>query len=189
MIVQMRTRTTCRSCDGPLVPILSLGEHYVSDFPEPGEPDGYKAPLELVLCERCQLLQLKHTVPKEAMYQNYWYRSGTNRTMCEALAEIANKSEELMHVHRGEAVLDIGCNDGTLLKAYKTGGLFKIGFDPAKNLEKYSITCADKIVVDFFNADTYLADADIKKVRPKIVTSIAMFYDSDELSAVDAQDK
>ena len=176
----MITRKTCRVCNGSLTSILSLGEHYVSDFPAHGEPDGVKAPLELVLCERCKLLQLKHTVPAELMYQNYWYRSGTNKTMCEALAEIANKSEDLIHLHKGDAVLDIGCNDGTLLKAYKTEGLFKIGFDPAKNLAKYSITIADKLVVDFFTDDNYMAEADLKNVRPKIVTSIAMFYDLEE---------
>jgi NDP-4-keto-2,6-dideoxyhexose 3-C-methyltransferase len=176
----MKTRKTCRVCDGSLKQILSLGEQYVSDFPEPGKSDGIKAPLELVLCERCHLLQLRHTVPADAMYQNYWYRSGTNRTMCEALAEIANKSEELIHARSGDAVLDIGCNDGTLLKAYKTRNLFKIGFDPAKNLAKYSLTIADKLVVDFFSRDNYLAEADLKHIQPKIVTSIAMFYDLEE---------
>ena len=53
----MITRNTCRVCEGSLEPILSLGEHYVSDFPDPGAPDGPKAPLELVLCRRCRLLQ------------------------------------------------------------------------------------------------------------------------------------
>src|SRR5205814_4712509 len=55
------------------------------------QPDGPKAPLELVLCGRCGLLQLKHTISAEAMYKNYWYRSGTNQTMRNALADIANK--------------------------------------------------------------------------------------------------
>lgn len=86
----MRTRTTCRVCDGLLDPVLPLGELYVSDFPLPGEGDGIKAPLELVLCRHCRLLQLKHTVPAEKLYRNYWYRSGVNRTMREALAEISN---------------------------------------------------------------------------------------------------
>lgn len=176
----MKTRTTCRVCEGNFKQIISLGEHYVSDFPDPGEPDGVKAPLELVLCEKCRLLQLKHTVPAEAMYQNYWYRSGTNRTMCEALADIANTSEELMHVQEGDAVLDIGCNDGTLLKAYKCDGLFKIGFDPARNLAKYSSSVADKLIVDFFTDDIYLANEDLKEIKPKIVTSIAMFYDLED---------
>ena len=69
----MKTRVACRVCDGSLEPILSLGEHYVSDFIKPGESDGVQAPLEIVLCLRCRLLQLKHTVPAESMYQNYWY--------------------------------------------------------------------------------------------------------------------
>ncbi len=121
----MITRTTCRVCEGALDPILSLGEHYVSDFIEPGASDGIKAPLELVLCRRCRLLQLKHTVPGDAMYRNYWYRSGTNQTMRTALADIANKAEKLAHLKADDAVLDIGCNDGTLLASYKAGGIFK----------------------------------------------------------------
>ena len=62
-----KTRLTCRVCDGAIEPVLSLGEQYVSDFPRPGESDGVRAPLELVLCRRCHLLQLKHTVPAVAL--------------------------------------------------------------------------------------------------------------------------
>lgn len=176
----MKPRVSCRVCDGSLEPILSLGEHFVSNFPSPGESDGSKAPLELVLCLRCRLLQLKSTVPAEAMYQNYWYRSGTNKTMCDALADIANKVEELIHLREGDAVLDIGCNDGTLLRAYRTGGLFKVGFDPAKNLAQYSATAANKVVTDFFTAETYRADPELRRHRPKVITSIAMFYDLED---------
>jgi SAM-dependent methyltransferase len=176
----MITRTTCRVCDGALVPILSLGEHYVSDFVKPGAPDGTRAPLELVLCRRCHLLQLKHTVPAENMYRNYWYRSGTNQTMRDALADIANTAEQLIHLQEGDTVLDIGCNDGTLLAAYKTGGLHKAGFDPAENLAPLSRKVADTIVADFFQAATYLSHPALSARRPKIVTSIAMFYDLED---------
>jgi len=176
----MITRKTCRVCESPLKPILTLGDHYVSDFLSPGESGGFKAPLELVLCEKCLLLQLKHTVPAEALYRNYWYRSGTNKTMCDALAKIAHISEELIHLSKGDAVLDIGCNDGTLLNAYQTDGIFKIGFDPAENLAKYSKDIANKLIVDFFAADTYHEDPVLSTMQPKIVTSIAMFYDLEE---------
>jgi NDP-4-keto-2,6-dideoxyhexose 3-C-methyltransferase len=121
------TRTTCRVCEGSLESVFSLGEQYVSNFLSPQQPDGPKAPLELVLCGRCKLLQLRHTVPGETMYQNYWYRSGTNQTMRNALADIANTAERLMNLQTGESVLDIGCNDGTLLASYKTQGIFRIG--------------------------------------------------------------
>lgn len=176
----MITRTTCRVCGEALDPVLSLGELYVSNFISPGEPEGIKAPLELVLCRRCRLLQLKHTVPAEAMYQNYWYRSGTNQSMRSALADIANKAELLIHLREGDSVLDIGCNDGTLLASYKAERITKIGFDPAKNMEEYSRKLANKIVVDFFDAERYFLEKDLADCRPRIVTSIAMFYDLED---------
>lgn len=175
-----KVRTTCRVCEGALTPVLALGELYLSAFPAPGETDGIKAPLELVLCRRCQLLQLKHTVPADSMYRNYWYRSGTNQTMRDALSDVATKAERLAHLENGDAVLDVGCNDGTLLASYRTGGVYRIGFDPAINLAPFSSQMAEKIVVGFFDADRFLADPDLKRRRPKVVTSIAMFYDLED---------
>src|SRR5437868_9322330 len=130
----MKTWNHCRVCGGLLDPILSLGEQYVSTFLAPNQPDGTKAPLELVLCQRCRLLQLQHTMPGDMMYQEYWYRSGTNQTMRDALAEISGSAAKLMRLQAGDSVLDIGCNDGTLLGSYQVPGLYKIGFDPAQNL-------------------------------------------------------
>lgn len=176
----MITRASCRVCEGSFEPILNLGDLYVSDFPDPDAPEGKKAPLDLVLCRRCRLLQLRHTVPAEMMYQNYWYRSGTNQTMIDALGDIANVAEMLIHLREGDTVLDIGCNDGTLLGTYRTGGIYRIGFDPAENMAVYSRKAAEKVVVDFFNAETFRKDPDFGKRPPKIVTSIAMFYDLED---------
>ena len=176
----MITRTTCRVCNSPFDSVLSLGEQYVSNFLPPTEDDGIKAPLELVLCRRCSLLQLRHTVPCNSMYQNYWYRSGTNQTMRDALADIAHTAELMMLLYTGDAVLDIGCNDGTLLASYKTPGIFRIGFDPAENLAPLSQKVADVVVTDFFTAESFLSNPDVKHYRPNIVTSIAMFYDLED---------
>jgi NDP-4-keto-2,6-dideoxyhexose 3-C-methyltransferase len=169
------TRISCRVCDGLFEPVLSLGEQYVSNFLKPNEPDGLKAPLDLVLCKQCSLLQLRHTVSSE-MYQNYWYRSGTNQTMRTALADITNTVEKLVGLRAGDHVLDIGCNDGTLLSSYKTKNIVRIGFDPAENLAVFSRKIADTIVSDFFTAEKYHWSFG----TPKIVTSIAMFYDLED---------
>jgi SAM-dependent methyltransferase len=163
-----------------LEPVLSLGEQYVSGFVPPRQPDGPKAPLELVLCQQCRLLQLRHTVPGETMYQEYWYRSGTNQTMRNALADISASASELIALRSSDSVLDIGCNDGTLLNSYTVPGLYKIGFDPAENLAVFSRKVGDKILVGFFNSDTFLADPELRNRRPKVVTSIAMFYDLED---------
>ena len=177
---QMVTRHTCRVCDGHFDLVLSLGEQYVSNFLSPEQADGVKAPLELMLCRQCGLLQLRHSVPAEAMYQNYWYRSGTNQTMRTALADIANTAEELVSLKAGDAVLDIGCNDGTLLSSYTTEGIFRIGFDPAENLAVFSRKVADRVCTGLFAAKEFERDPDLKTRRPKIVTSIAMFYDLED---------
>lgn len=173
----MKPRNTCRVCNSALEPILDLGNHYVSDFPKPNDAASLKAPLELSLCRRCHLLQLRHTVDPNDMYRNYWYRSGTNQTMRNALADIANKAETLVHLQEGDAVLDIGCNDGTLLASYRTGDIIKIGIDPS-NVAEIAQKVADKIVIDFFSAEVYAKAMSNK--RAKIVTSIAMFYDLED---------
>jgi NDP-4-keto-2,6-dideoxyhexose 3-C-methyltransferase len=176
----MKTWTSCRVCGSSLDEILSLGNQYVSTFLAPEQPDGPKAPLELVLCQHCRLLQLRHTVPGEMMYQEYWYRSGTNQTMRDALADISGTAAKLVHLKAGDSVLDIGCNDGTLLGSYRLAGIHKVGFDPAQNLAILSREKADKVVVGFFDADRFLADPDLRDLRPKVVTSIAMFYDLED---------
>jgi len=159
---------------------LSLGDQYVSNFLSPLQPDGPKAPLDLALCSRCKLLQLQHTVPGEMMYQNYWYRSGTNQTMRSALADISNTAEQVIGLQNGDAVLDIGCNDGTLLASYKTQGIYRIGFDPAQNLAVFSRKVADRVVCGFFESEAFHRDTELKSRRPKVVTSIAMFYDLED---------
>jgi SAM-dependent methyltransferase len=176
----MKTWTSCRVCGGSLDPILSLGDQYVSTFLSPEQPDGPKAPLELVLCQQCRLLQLRHTVSGDIMYQNYWYRSGTNQTMRNALADISGTAEKLASLKPGDSVLDIGCNDGTLLGSYTVPGLYRIGFDPAQNLAVFSRKIADKVLVGFFDAATFSADPELRNFRPKVVTSIAMFYDLED---------
>ncbi|MCJ7470014.1 hypothetical protein MUO74_05900 [Candidatus Bathyarchaeota archaeon] len=63
----VKKRETCRVCgSGKLIPVLSLGEQYVTDFVEESGKDYIKGPLELVLCSikdgGCGLLQLGHTL-------------------------------------------------------------------------------------------------------------------------------
>jgi NDP-4-keto-2,6-dideoxyhexose 3-C-methyltransferase len=176
----MKIWTSCRVCNSSFDPILSLGDQYVSTFLSPEQPDGPKAPLELVLCQQCRLLQLRHTVPAETMYEEYWYRSGTNQTMRDALADISRSAAILVRLKQGDAVMDIGCNDGTLLGSYAVPGIHKIGFDPAQNLAVLSRQKADKVIVGFFDADLFLADPDLQGLHPKVVTSIAMFYDLED---------
>lgn len=172
----------CRSCGHKeLLPILSLGEQYVSDFVTSTEKNGVLAPLDLVLCDPkhgCGLLQLAHTTDANIMYRQYWYQSGINRSMRDALADITKKAEVFVELKNNDIVLDIGCNDGTLLRSYRKNGLRLVGFEPASNLIPLAGKGTTKIINDFFNASAF--EKEFGKKKAKIITSIAMFYDLDD---------
>ncbi|MEA2420843.1 MAG: hypothetical protein QOE60_3049, partial [Thermoleophilaceae bacterium] len=140
--------------------MLDLGEHSIAGaFPEPGGelPVQRTIPLELVRCDMtrdqdaCGLLQLRHTVPGQILYQSYWYRSGVNRTMTENLHGIARGVEELSGLRPGDLVIDIGCNDGTLFDGYSSRDLRFLGFDPS-DVTRYAVEKGYDVVRDFFTA-------------------------------------
>ena len=120
-------RTTCRVCgSSALTKVIDLGEQYLQgSFVKPGKelPPTRRIPCTLVRCDptrdehACGLLQMEHTVPPEILYSAYWYRSGTNDTMRNHLRTIAEEATVLV-VKPATRVLDIGCNDGTLLGCY-----------------------------------------------------------------------
>ena len=125
----MSAITECRSCGtSDLISILSLGNQYPSNFVDddfsPNEKD--KIPLELVFCRKkeCGLLQLKHTASRESLYKQYWFRSGLNETMRKALQDITEGIEKRISLSEDDIVLDIGSNDGTLLKHFKKKKIF-----------------------------------------------------------------
>ena len=182
----IRVIDSCRVCDSKkLIPIMSFGNLYVSDFVDEDSvvKEESKAPLEIVLCNAadggCGLLQLKHTVSHEAMYRNYWYRSGINKTMKDELADIVAKVESLVALEKDDHVIDIGSNDSTLLRSYKVPSINTIGFEPAKNLvDKYGREGVIKVITDFFNFSAWQKEYGDKKA--KAITAIAMFYDLDD---------
>ncbi|MBU2609731.1 MAG: class I SAM-dependent methyltransferase [Chloroflexi bacterium] len=174
-------RTTCRVCgSSALTRVIDLGDQYLQgSFVKPGKqvPPTRKIPTSLVRCDpmkderACGLLQMEHTVPPEVLYSAYWYRSGTNNTMRTHLQSIAAEAASVFGKPAGR-VLDIGCNDGTLLSYYPSG-FEKFGIDPSDVTQEIQ---GDMTVVQ----DLFPSDELRKRLNGKpcdIITSIAMFYD------------
>jgi len=178
-------RKSCRVCGSTaLTPVINLGDqHLQGSFLKPGKeiPPLRKIPLSLVRCDptkdekACGLLQMEHTVPPEVLYSAYWYRSGTNKTMKDHLKGIVEEVVGLLDKSSG-SVLDIGCNDGTLLGFYPK--IFnKYGVDPsdvAQEIDKKMAT----VIQDMFPSNELLKC--IQEAKMDIITSIAMFYDLED---------
>jgi SAM-dependent methyltransferase len=179
--VHPRYRQTCRVCASPnLAPVIDLGAQYLQgSFIKPGSlmPPARKLRTELVRCDvtqnenGCGLLQLAHSFPPPILYANYWYRSGTNATMRGHLADITR--DALATVGKPTpVVLDIGCNDGTLLANYPAGTK-RYGIDPSD--------IAREVGGDVQIINTLFPSEQATEILPQggidIITSIAMFYD------------
>jgi hypothetical protein len=158
-----------------LAEVFNLGTLYVSNFiSQDQEGKTPRAPLELVLCDRCSLLQLRHTAPQELLYARfYWYRSGVTETMRKALQDIAEAACRAARPRAGEVALDIGANDGTLLDCFPDN-LIKVGCEPATNLLESLRGKCDHTLPDFWSYEAYRK---LALPKAKIVTAIGMFYD------------
>jgi SAM-dependent methyltransferase len=177
-------RKTCRVCgSSALTPVINLGEqHLQGSFVKPGkeEPPLRKIALSLVRCDptkdenACGLLQMEHTVPPEVLYSAYWYRSGTNQTMRNHLQGITQEATSLINKSNAR-VLDIGCNDGTLLKCYPQD-FIKFGVDPSDVAQE--ITGDITAIQDIFPSEELTKVLQGEKFD--IITSIAMFYDLED---------
>jgi len=139
-----------------------------------------RIPCVLVRCDptsdenACGLLQMEHSVPPEILYSSYWYRSGTNQTMRDHLSGIATSARELVRKKSG-AALDIGCNDGTLLKNYPKNWR-RVGIDPSDIAQE--ISGGIEVIQDVFPSAELLRRH--ARLKFDVITSIAMFYDLEQ---------
>jgi len=184
--IQLKTteRKTCRLCESSeLQDILSLGTQYISNFVEKDEiKEGIQAPLDLVQCKSCSLLQLRHTAPQELLYaRHYWYRSGVTKFMKDALQDIVNSVETVVNLKDRDCVLDLGANDGTLLACYSNKNLIRIGCEPAKNLIEQLHKNAELVIDDFWTYENFKELAKTHALdKAKVITAIGMFYDMED---------
>jgi len=169
----------CRSCESRnLIKIISLGNQYLSDFKKINrKPKSF--PLKLVLCKECYLVQLESTTPQKYLYtERYGYKSGVNQTMQDELAEIAHKALKKIKVKDNKIVaVDIGANDGTLLKAYPEN-IYRVAVEPITKFAIQSKKYSDKVVNDFFSYNSYTKA--LKDKKADIVTAISCFYDMEK---------
>lgn len=181
-------RRTCRGCGSTaLTRVIDLGiQHLQGIFLAEGRDAVRHAlrriPMSLVRCDpskderACGLLQTEHGVPPALMYQVYWYRSGTNASMRAHLQSIVGTALDLQK-GRSRSVLDIGCNDGTLLGFYPES-VEKVGIDPSNIVPTPHPNTS--YIRDFFPS------AELRQRKAgalfDVITSIAMFYDLEDPS-------
>ncbi len=184
MSLRIKKVKKCLLCNNKkLKSIFDLGSLYVSNFVSKNKiKKGTKSPLNLLYCNKCTLIQLSHLAPQEIMYRRfYWYKSGVTATMREGLRELYLDCQKNVKLKKNDIVLDIGANDGTLLKYFKNKNFKTIGCEPAKNLKNELKKNCNYLMDTFWSKRELVKILNKKKLeKPKLITAIGMFYDLED---------
>jgi NDP-4-keto-2,6-dideoxyhexose 3-C-methyltransferase len=181
--------THCRICaSSELVDLFSFGAQYLATAFVKSNADHplvkFKVPLSVTLCRSCGLVQLKETVRRDILFHDYFYRSATNPMMRLALKEVADDFAGRLAVEKGDFLLDVGCNDGTMLGFFDARAK-RIGIEPARNIDWSGVDPSIRIVNDFFSKDVALGASGGRLYKG--ITSVAMLYSVEDVNVFAAQ--
>lgn len=169
----------CRICGSTeFEPVIDLGMQALTGmFPKSLTESIPTEPLDLVRCVGgCGLVQLRHSCPPALMYgANYGYRSGLNPSMVAHLRDLASDARARVGLSPGDLILDIGSNDGTLMKAMTAHGVTITGMDPTADKFRQFYPPEASVIPELFSAARFRREYGSRKA--KVVTSVAMFYD------------
>ena len=146
---------TCRSCGSSrLNSFLSLSTPPLAnallsekDLDQPEE----RYPLELVLCAGCSLVQLTEDVPPERLFREYCYFSSYSDGMACHASRGAQRLIESRGLGAESLVVEIGSNDGYMLRNFVAAGVPVLGIDPARNVAQTAIERGVRTIAEFFS--------------------------------------
>jgi SAM-dependent methyltransferase len=177
----------CRGCGGNNVRLfLDLGDQPHCNRLIPSSLAGRKEPyypLRVGFCENCTMVQIDYTVPKESMFTDYPYVSGTTKTLVQHFKDTAERLVATYGLGAGKLVVDLGSNDGTWLAHYQPFGIRVLGIDPAANVVELAVKRGVPTWARFFNEET--ADEIVaKEGKASLVTAAGVFFHLEELHSV-----
>lgn len=113
-----------------------------------------KYPLQVGCCVHCGHVQLMERVPPKEMFEDYLYISSVSQTLESHLLSLSDVVTQRYPLGRDDLVIDVGCNDGTLLRGFLRHGVRVLGVDPAKNLAALPNSVPIDRYVGFFDAES-----------------------------------
>lgn len=130
----LREIDSCEVCgNARLTPVLNLGAHPMCDDLVPvGDPRTCREyPIEILLCETCFTAHQRFQIPKHDLFpESYHYRSRFTGDVLRGMADLIASCEQRYGSLKGKTVLDVGCNDGSLLDFFRQAGAITVGIEP-----------------------------------------------------------
>lgn len=179
-----RVREDCRLCTSPrLTKVLELPPTpLANEFPTKPNVEQEKFPLWLAACGDCGHVQLPVVVDPERLFRDYVYVSGTSKVFVEHFRKYAYDLVA-KHMAPGDLVVEVGSNDGTMLRFFKDAGMRVTGVDPAVALAARATEAGLHTVGEFFTAATAQKILDLRGPA-KVVVANNVFAHADDLRSI-----
>ncbi len=168
----------CQICgSNNLSPVIDLGSQPLANSlikSTDKDNEVVRYPINVVKCDDCTLLQLDYIVDQKKVYHlDYPYLPGITKTVDNEQKELSDFLFKKLNLKNKDSVVDIGSNDGSLLKHFKAKGLKTIGVEPT-NIAKIANKNGIKTIQSFFNEKT-AEDIISENGKVKLVTSTNVF--------------
>jgi SAM-dependent methyltransferase len=182
-----RRRDDCRLCGGSrLTPVLSLAATPPANAFVPaglaGQPQ-QRFPLDVAFCEDCRHVQLMDVVDPRLLFEHYVYVSGTSPLFVKHFDDYAGWMVDRFGIAREGLAVDIGSNDGTLLKAFQARGLRVQGIDPAMEIAEAASQAGIPTINGFFGPEL-AARIRAEQGPAAVITANNVFAHIDDLAGV-----
>jgi SAM-dependent methyltransferase len=153
-----RGESKCLGCRDPLPdPFLDLGSMPLANAYIPADAAGRpepRYPLAVAYCPTCHLVQLPHRVPPEEMFTEYLYLSSYSDSFLSHARAMAESLIERFGLTPGQRVLEVGSNDGYLLRHFQQRGIPVLGVEPARNIAETAQRQGIPTLNRFFESQT-----------------------------------
>jgi len=183
----VRRRSDCRLCGSrDLQQVISIGptplaNEFVAEE-ERGKPQD-RFPLEVHICNGCGHVQLLDVVDPERLFRRYVYVSSTSPVFVEHFRRYVQAMLQLTGLPAGSSVMEIGSNDGTLLRFFQEAGMRVLGIDPARNIAEEATKRGIPTLSEFF--DLALAKRlRVEGRRAALIAANNVFAHADDLHTI-----
>jgi 2-polyprenyl-3-methyl-5-hydroxy-6-metoxy-1,4-benzoquinol methylase len=171
-------RKNCMVCDGnKLYKFIDLGKqpngnNFLMSDELNDEPF---FDLSMMVCEDCWHVQIAKFPSPEFMFSNHPYVTGVNAPVVRHFKSLSKHITTKYDLKKNDLVIDIGCNDGTLLNCFSEEGLRVLGVDPGERTGQLAKEKGLVIFCQFWSGDTGRSLKQLG-VKPQLVTATAVFY-------------
>jgi SAM-dependent methyltransferase len=164
---------------------INLGDHPMCDDLVPlGDSRICKSyPIEILFCDVCRTAHQRFQIPKQELFPaSYHYRSRHTADVLNGMKALVEVCETTLGGLASKTVLDVGCNDGSLLSFFAEKGAKTVGIEPT-DAAKDASERGHSVINDFFSEET--ADKILLEFgSPDIITFTNVFAHIEDLKSV-----